>query len=226
MRIENFESGFVGKLSVADRLALQSKLTPRLYQDGAMILEVDDETRNLCVLIEGAAVVSQFSHDGKVVMFREVRPGDIFGELSALDGLPRSACVTARGTARVGLLDEDALDGLLAASPGFAKQLMIHLSSQIRRMTERLFDIQTQIVRERLLRYLVRRARDVEPERDTVLLADMPTHFDLASYIGTHREAVTKELGNLTRTGLLVKRGRKLEIPSIHALEEQLTEPL
>jgi hypothetical protein len=52
-----------------------------------------------------------------------------------------------------------------------------------------------------------------------VLIADMPRHADLAARIGTHREAVTRELNLLAGDGILRQAGRKVELLSVSRLQ-------
>ena len=54
----------------------------------------------------------------------------------------------------------------------------------------------------------------------------MPTHVQIANRINTHREAVTRELNELTRLGLIEKDKRTLTVPDLEALAELLPEEI
>jgi CRP-like cAMP-binding protein len=53
---------------------------------------------------------------------------------------------------------------------------------------------------------------------DQRLIRDMPTHLELASKVGTHREAVTRELNLLKKEGIIRKKGKDLEVLSVSKL--------
>jgi CRP-like cAMP-binding protein len=59
------------------------------------IVEHDSRSTDVYFLLEGEARVLLYSPDGREVSVRILRPGEIFGELAAIDGLPRSATVVA-----------------------------------------------------------------------------------------------------------------------------------
>lgn len=216
---------FLDSLDAVDRAWLTGRMRVRDYPAGAMIIAAGDRSRELYVMFEGHAQASLFSADGKVVWYSDIRQGQMFGELSALDGLPRSAFVTAASRVRAGVLGPADLEALLARSPRAAQLMMVHLALQVRRLTERVYEYSTLLVRERLMRELLRRARRAGGG-DSVLIADLPTHLEIAGYIGTHRELVTKELGELSRRGLITRTGGGLLIPSLQALEREMQQHL
>src|SRR5262245_34479197 len=65
----------------------------REYAAQELIIGHNDETFDVLFLLQGLARVNIYSTDGQRVSFRDVAAGSIFGELSALDGRPRSASV-------------------------------------------------------------------------------------------------------------------------------------
>ncbi|RMF40787.1 MAG: Crp/Fnr family transcriptional regulator [Alphaproteobacteria bacterium] len=198
-------------------------LHPLRFARGAEIIAVEDDSRAFYLMLEGQAQAVLYSADGKQVTYRDLAPGDIFGELSALDGEPRSAFVTAQSPVLAGMLDAPAFEALLAGCAEFGRAISLHLAAQIRAMTQRIFEIQTLLVRDRLMRELMRRARACAGESDRVEIADMPTHYALASLIGSHREAVSREMSRLAGAGLIEKNGRSLVIPSLDNLERQFS---
>ena len=52
------------------------------------------------------------------------------------------------------------------------------------------------------------------------LIARLPTHGQLASRIGTHREAVTREMQYLQKAGIVEQRGRALAVGNVARLAE------
>jgi len=218
--------GFLSALSDGERAHLMERMSVRSYKNEEVILAADDTSRSLYVLLEGRAVATLYSEDGKMIAYRDLSAADIFGELSAIDALPRSTFVVARGAVRAGVLAAEEVDQLLSSSPSFSRQILLHLSDSVRRMTDRLFETTTLLVRERLIVELMRRGREIDNEADRIQLGPLPTHADLAAYIGTHREAITRELGYLDKKGLIARDNKRVEILSMTAMEAELHERL
>src|SRR5262249_6357411 len=101
-----------------------------------------------------------------------------------------------------------------------------------RAMSRRGVEFSTLPVRHRVHAELLRLARTDAADRPhhNATIAPAPTHAEIASRISTHREAVSRELAELTRSGLVERRGGDLVLRDIGALarmvEEALEEPL
>lgn len=216
----DFDRGFLANLAPEDRVALFAGARSLRFADGEDIVSAGDPAGDVFALIEGRAEVALVSAQGRLVLYRDVLPGDVFGELAALDGGPRTTFVTARGSARVAALSSDAFEALLIENPGVARALLTHLAGSIRRLTERVYEQTALNVRHRLMTELLRRARDAgAPGADAATLAPAPKHAEIAALIGTHREAVTKELSSLDREGLVTKVKGGLRVSSLRLLE-------
>jgi CRP-like cAMP-binding protein len=95
--------------------------------------------------------------------------------------------------------------------------ILRHLTTQVRALTERVFEFSTLAVRNRVHAELVRLARD-HGGNDAVI-RPAPTHTEIASRISTHREAVTRELNRLEDLGLIVREGRSLRVADLERLQ-------
>jgi hypothetical protein len=72
-----------------ERLQLQCRW--RRYQTGEAIVGYLDSSDDVFFIISGEVRVTIYSLAGKVVSFRELGPGEVFGEYPAIDRGPRSA---------------------------------------------------------------------------------------------------------------------------------------
>jgi CRP/FNR family transcriptional regulator, cyclic AMP receptor protein len=102
--------------------------------------------------------------------------------------------------------------------------LLTSLIGTVRTLSERIFEFSTLAVKNRIHSELLRLAREGEREANTARLSPAPTHADIASRISTHREAVTRELNDLTKSGLLKRDGRTLIISDVDKLERLVHE--
>ena len=86
-------------------------------------------------------------------------------------------------------------------------------------MTDRVFEYSTLVVRERVICELLRRADEAGRLEGAATIIPMPTHGELASAISTHREAVSREMSDLAKRGLIARRGASLVLKDRVTLE-------
>jgi CRP-like cAMP-binding protein len=184
---------------------------------GRTIVSVGARQDHVFFLEEGEARVLLYSHSGREVSVRNLNPGDIVGELAALDGLPRSASVVALTDVRVRIMSRADFLTVMESNPAAGLWLARRLAAEVRRLTERVFELSALNVQARLHCELLRLAR--AGDRDGLLIDPAPTHAELANRIGTHREAVTREMRALSRLNIIRSRRRSLEFVDLDALE-------
>lgn len=210
---------FLSRLGEADLAALNARWTAHSYRRGELIIAHGDSGRDVFFLLEGRARVTLFSEDGREIAYRDIAPGDIFGELACIDGKARSASIVALEASRAARLPGAAFRALVESHPPLAWSLLEHLSALLRRMTDRVYEYSTLVVRNRLILELIRRADEAGPPGGQVSLEPAPTHFELAAAISTHREAVSREMSALAKRGLIAKRGNRLLLNNLAALQ-------
>lgn len=216
-------ASFVLRLSSEGRQALEQVMVVRTYRDGDLVIAHEDESTSAYIVLRGTARATIFSADGKMVAYRDISDGEIFGEMAAIDHMPRSANIVAIGDLSVGVVSADRFAELVRSAPDFTWALLQHFTAQARRMTERIFEFSTMLVRDRLVHELLRLAEASPAPHGTREITPAPTHFDLAARISTHREAVSREMSRLTKLGLVVRERRRLVLPDPDRLRESET---
>lgn len=186
---------------------------------GATIVRHLDEDCAVFFLLRGSVRVITHAPSGRQVSFRDIEAGEIFGEFAAIDGKPRSATVVALSDCTLALLPSAPFWSLVRDEPAFSEALLKHLTALIRLYSERVREFATLPVPVRVRLELLRLARGAVAQGDGALLLPAFTHNDMADRIGTHREAVTRELSKLRGQNVLRSRGRRIEIPNLHRLE-------
>jgi CRP-like cAMP-binding protein len=212
------ELHFLDRLSAGDRAVLEERFVVRNYARGEIVISHLDEDREVFFVLEGRLRATLYSSHGHEVSYRDIGTGDVVGELAAIDGAPRSATVEALEPARVGLLSADAFLELVKTCPGLNTILLEHLSAQIRRLTGRVFEFTTLVVRDRLLHELLRLAEAAGVQEGRVEIRPAPTQFELAHRISSHREVVSREMSGLAKAGLVVKRQGALIVSDLEQL--------
>ena len=215
--------GVLDRLSPRDREDVEAHFSYLSFSAGHTVISHMDADRDVYFVLEGRVRATVYSRAGREVDYRDAGPGDVVGELAAIDGGPRSATVEALEQARLARLPAAAFQELVATHPGFTTALLLHLSAQVRRLTERVFELSTLSMRDRLLRELMRLAESAGIREARAEIRPAPTHFELAARIGAYREAVSREMSALQKAGLVERRGRLLIIRDTERLRQMIS---
>jgi CRP/FNR family transcriptional regulator, cyclic AMP receptor protein len=216
--MDHGSDGFFESLPPELRKRVQSQVRIVRARRGQTLLGRGASTTDVYFILDGAFSVIIYSASGREVSMRNLVTGDTFGELSAVDGLPRSASVVAETDARLASLRREEFLHCIETSPATAMWLARLLAGKVRDMSERLFEISALNVPARLHCELLRLAKTT-PAPDRLLLDPAPTHAELANRIGTHREAVTREIQELVRIDVIRAGRRTLEFLDLPRLE-------
>ena len=211
---------FTALLSEEAKAALDRMSSSQRFSAGEMILDEEDTSTSVYLVKEGKARAILYSEDGKMVSFRDIGVGEIFGELAAIDGQPRSASISAVDDLTVGVLTHDQFAKLIETAPDFTWALLRHLASQARTMTERIFEFSTMVVRRRLVHELLRLADASDRNEGAAIITPALTGLDLAVRISTHREAVSRVLSQWDKQGIIVREGGQLLLTDIARLRQ------
>jgi CRP/FNR family transcriptional regulator, cyclic AMP receptor protein len=205
-------------LDAATVAQIAQRCTWRTYHPEQQIVGQQDETREVHFILSGRVRVNLYSPDGRDVTFRDLGPSNMFGELAALDEAPRSANVVALLPTTTASLKWDQFSQVLRDHPEVAAATLRRLVRLVRALSDRVYEFSTLAVRNRIHAELLRLGRDGTISGNTARIDPAPTHADIASRIATHREAVTRELGELTRARLVERDGAALVIRDVAKL--------
>jgi hypothetical protein len=122
-----------GQLSTQQIVALADLLQEQSLKQDERVFALGEEGVGLYLVLEGRVELRR----GELLL-DEIGPGGFFGELSALDGLPRSADAVASEDTAVLRLERDDLLSMVEEVPGLAIGLVQLLSARVRRLQERL----------------------------------------------------------------------------------------
>jgi CRP-like cAMP-binding protein len=190
------------------------------YAAGHRVISRQAPGQDVYLIISGRVRVTSFSAAGRQVTFRDIPAGDWFGDFAAIDGLARSADIVALESALIATMPPAVFRDLLHAHPAVCDRMLNRLVTSVRELTERVFDLSTLGVQNRVHAELLRLAREAGVRGNAAHLDPAPKHAELASQVSTYREQVTRELSALVRQGLLKRSGRALVITDVSRLEK------
>jgi CRP-like cAMP-binding protein len=111
---------------------LQSAATEMEFPEGKDLTTQGELGRHFMVIVEGEAEVTR---DGTQIA--RLGPGSFFGEMSLLDGQPRTATVTTVEPTRVLMLTNEAFGGALAEMPSVDRKMLTVLAARLRDIEQR-----------------------------------------------------------------------------------------
>jgi len=217
------DGGFFDSLEPALRRDARRHVVTKRVTAGRELISRGGASTEVYFVLQGSFSVRVYSATGREVSMRTLGEGEMFGELAAIDGLPRSASVVAESAALVEALPREEFLRCIKECPDAAMWIIRLLAGKVRDGNERLFEMSALNVSSRVHCELLRLARK-SPRRDPPVLDPAPTHSYIASCIGTHREAVTREINELERLNIIVKGRRSLtflDLPRLEHLVEQ-----
>lgn len=197
---------------------LRASGTMTRARDGQMLVAAGARSDDVFCIVSGLLRITNFAADGREVIIRDLGPGNFVGDLAAIDQGRRSLSVVSVGDSRLLVVPGDAFRAAVLGTPAAAHWFALHLVSQVRKLTERVIELSTLNVRSRLHCHLLRlcAAAGVASNRSTI--DPLPTHEILATMIGTHREAITRELSYLSSVGIVQQGRRRLDVMDVDRL--------
>jgi CRP/FNR family cyclic AMP-dependent transcriptional regulator len=213
--------GLLEILDVDARRDLTARSRTVRVRKGQSVLARSEAAGEVFIVQEGRLHVVLYAADGREVSLRELGEGQMFGELSAIDGESRSVSIVAATDARLLALAPDLFRRTVLTHPDAADWLIRRLTAQVRGLTDRVFELSALNVRARLHCELLRLARSRAAGSEAA-----PTHAELASRIGTHREAITRELALLAERNIIKSGRKRLEFLDVAQLEEAVAATL
>jgi len=210
-------------LKETDLERLESRLVRRRYTRGQILFHMGDEGGNLYIIECGRVKITIPSADGEEVILALLGQGEIMGEISLIDGKPRSATVQAmKDTDVLCLFREDFLEVLRESFDVVLRVLEI-LTGRLRQTDVQVAESHFLDITSRLAKKVLdlSRAFGVKGEHG-IRIGVRVTQKDLASMVGATRESVNKQLKVLRELGLLSMSGGHIHILDPDGLMEKI----
>lgn len=165
------------------------------YKKNQTVFYQDDWSTDLYLVFKGRLKASLINEDGEEFLLCCFKEGDCFGELSLLDGYPRSATVIAMEDSLLGILPRQKFLDILKKEPDIAIEMLQILTRRLRKTDELLGELVFLDVSERLLKTLhdIAEIEGTKKEGRFYQLKKI-TQKELASRIGASREAISKAM--------------------------------
>ncbi len=213
---------FLSRLSEAERETLSSLGTRRSYPRGAAIFHERQEADSVLLVLDGHVKVTRATSSGKEALLAFRGPGELVGELAAIDGQTRSATAVAVDDVSALVVPASGFVAFLRAHPGPTFALLETMSARLREGGLRLLELSAYDTTGRLAARLLELAElHGEACEDGVRITLPITQDELASSVGASREATAKALHNLRGLGWLKTARREITVLDLEALRRR-----
>ena len=208
-------------LTDSDLTKIASKMVPRVYDKGQMILLEESMGETFFIITQGAVKVTRLSADGREVILAILGESDFFGEMSLLDGEGRSANIVANEDAKVLTLSRNDFLDCLESYPKIAIALLEELATRLRKSDQQIESLSLSDSEHRIGITLIRLAGELGTiKQGHVTVKNLPYQQDIANMAGTSRETVSRTLKLLEDKKLVRRENRNLTIYNYDAFRQ------
>lgn len=213
-----------GRWSAAEVEALEARGRVRRYRRGAVLFHEGDSAENVILVRSGRVKISSYTEDGKEVVLAVREPGELLGELSAIDGGLRSATASAMEPVEALLVRDADFRAFLEERPRVAFALLETVSGKLRDADRKRVEFGAYDTTGRVARRLVEMAERFGEELDRGVRITLPlSQQELAGWTGSSREAVSKALHQLRGRGVISTARRGITVLDLDGLRRRAT---
>ncbi len=202
------------------------RCTWRRYDEDEVLVDFEDDSTDIYFIVTGDVRILIRTAAGKEVILGEMRAGDAFGELAAIDGTPRSANVTALSRCEVCIMPAATFREIVFGSPTICEKLLRGLVARVRELNARLSEHSIFDLKHRLYSELLRLAGPRAGHPGEKVVSPPPFHHVLANRIGCRREQITRELSTMTAEGIVERTRGALVIKRPTVLQARISEAM
>ena len=210
-------------LDSAERARLERICTWKTYTRGQVIIERGSPGTDVLFLVDGVIQIFSFTPSGREVLLGTLQSGEYFGELAAIDGLPRSADARARETSLVASLPAADFRHLLQTNAPIANEVLGRVVRLVRACDDRIMTLSTLSAVQRVYAILLDMAQPDAAGAGLWVVRPLPPMREIAAIIGTSRETVARAIGQIRQREIVRRRDRNLYILDRAELERLLS---
>jgi CRP/FNR family cyclic AMP-dependent transcriptional regulator len=214
--------GFMGTLTPAQVRSFRSRAIPRRFRKGQAIFHEGGSSDRVVALLSGRVKVSTLTEEGREIVLAFRGPGDLLGELSAIDGQPRSASVEAIEPVEALAVTAADFRAFLVDHPEIGVMLLETLARRLRDADRKRVEYGAHDTVGRVAARLLELADQYGEEAPRGIQIGLPiSQEELAGWTGASREAVSKALQVMREAGWVVTERRRITVCDPDALRRR-----
>ena len=202
-------------------LARIAKLS--LYEKGKWFFGKDDVGAYLFVIQKGLARVIVEGEDAREVTLSILQKGNFFGEMSILDGKPRSAAVVAQEDCEALVIARDNFLKFIKQFPTLGIKILGILCQRLRKTDQQVETLAFFRAEQKIADVLLKLKEEYGKKTEEGLLLDIKlTHSEIASLAGMTRETSNRVFSRFIKRGWIKRMGKKIMLLDQIALYKEI----
>ena len=187
-------------LSNAALAEIEQHGTVKSFRKNTIVINQDDETYSLYVILSGSVRVFIGGEDGREAVLNHQSAGDYFGDLALIDKQPRVASVMTTEASRFMIISREDFMACLSKNPEIAINLIKPMTSRMRMLARNVSNLALLDVYGRVARVLLEQA---EEQEDGEMITEKLTQQEIADMVGASRAMVSRILKDLKAGGYI-----------------------
>jgi len=215
------KSGYFCQLQEAALKDFDAAKSSSIYPEGAVLFMEKQDPRGVFILCEGQVKLSISSSEGKTLIVRIAKPGDVLGLTAVVGGTPYEVSAETLRPCQVVFVRRDDFLRLIAHNPDVYRNIVKQMSSAYEGVCEQLRTVGLAAsAPERLARILLEWSQGAEQTKSGTRITMPLTHEEIGEFIGSSRETVTRTFSEFKSRHLVALKGSTVTIPNRAALEQ------
>ncbi|MBK5262764.1 MAG: Crp/Fnr family transcriptional regulator [Peptostreptococcaceae bacterium] len=170
------------------------------YRKGENLYRSGDKSDSLYIVSTGRIKIYRLSESGKEQLLRILDPGDFTGELALFSETIHESYAEAMQEASVCTIKRSELQNLLLKYPSISLKVLVEFSSRLEQSEKQMTRFATEKVETRIALFL---AECVDSEKKSMEIELPMNKKDIASYLGTTPETISRKLADLENEGYI-----------------------
>ncbi|HEY9839051.1 MAG: Crp/Fnr family transcriptional regulator [Candidatus Sericytochromatia bacterium] len=221
---EFFKKGSLfSNLSNEELNQLAQIVRERKFDRNQVIFYEGDLGGSLYVIVSGTVKIVIMADDGREHILGLLDEGNFFGEISLIDGEPRSATAIALDKVNIVMISREDFVRLLRENPEMSLKIMQTLCDRLRRTDKHVETLAFLSAPGRVAQVLLNWAEKESPGLDkNISIPHKMTRQEFASIAGTSRETLTRVLMDFQDDGLIKLEKNRIVIAERKHLREKV----
>ncbi|NLY87794.1 MAG: Crp/Fnr family transcriptional regulator [Clostridiales bacterium] len=197
-------------------MEIMDATTQSSYKKGSLIYRDGDEVASLFIVRKGKIRIYKISESGKEQLVRILLPGDYTGELAVFGKMYQTSYAEAISDTEICMITKEKLQDFLIKYPTISLKILAEFSNRLNESEKQTTRFATEKVETRIAFFLAELIEDP----NLSLEVELPmSKKDVASYLGTTPETLSRKLADLEEKGLILqKTSKRIEIMDIDEL--------
>ena len=195
----------------------------RFFEKGQAIFYEEDMGTSFYLIVSGQVKIVVLSNDGREHILGLLNEKNFFGEMSLLDGEPRSATAIALEDVKVIFISRDSFIRILRENPDICLKILVTLSKRLRQTDKRVESLAFLSAPGRVARTLLEFAAEYGNKKDDgIHIHHKMIRQEFANIAGTSRETLTRVLMDFQDEGILTLSKNLIVLNSLDRLKQKI----